>query len=169
MTDRELHRLAVPLVVIGAALMAAAVLAAAGGIAFLVGAVVLAAGIAGWVVARSRWGRLVTVSLAATLAVAVVAGSMVALLGLPGSHGSWEEDVRLSSSATRLGDVVVDEGVAYDAASGAVAWRLPQDGTTFAVTEEAVVSVDEDGGGSRLVARTPTSGNRIWSVPDKGQ
>lgn len=165
------------LVVVGAASIAAAVVADLGRWPYWGGIVLLVVGIG---LLLPRLVRRPIVLVAACLAVALVVGGAgwLALHGTPDRHPTWPEDQRyhVSGDAGRLGDTWFTGAAAYDTTTGEVRWTAWGDGKEpstaddidlVALTDSSVISIEPSGtrGRGRLVARAPANGSEKWSVP----
>ena len=161
------------LTVIGAGLVAAAVLADLGRWPYLVGAALLVVGPA---LLLLRLLRRRTPAIAATVALAlgVGGGAWLGLHGLPGGPEHWDEGSdhgHLAVDSFRLGSTLFAEGVARDAQTGEVRWKAPEDSHVMTTTDETVVLEESMEGeeGRRLVARLVDTGRQVWWTATAGR
>lgn len=154
------------LAVVGAGLVAAAVLADLGRVPYLVGAALLTVCVT-FLISRVLRRRSHVVAACLTLALGVGGGAYLGLQGFPDRREHWDSAAdrgNLAAESFRHGDILFAHGAARDGASGEVRWTAPDDSHVMATTDETVIFDEAIEGekGRRLVARLIDSGRQVW-------
>lgn len=154
-------------VLLGGALILATIVGRWGHVAYGLGVVVVAAGVA-WVVALTIRRPAWRVGLSAGAVLVVAAGAVVAVTGLPQSAPRWgAADAKgLDDWSARTGDLMITGGTARDLGTGKAAWTQEgPDARPLLVDDELVVIGTRDGS----IGVDPATGREIWRSAVSGR
>jgi outer membrane protein assembly factor BamB len=155
------------LVLAGVGLVVATIAWRWGHVPYGIGVAVVAVG-AVWCVVTLVRGTAWRIALGAAVALAVVAGAVLAVTGVPRSTPRWDvaEGDGPGDSSARTGELIVVGGTARDVQTGEVAWAHGgPDAETLLVDDALVVIGTSDGS----IGVDPASGREVWRSAVSGR
>lgn len=155
-------------VLAGVALILATIAGRWGHLAYGAGVAALVVGVV-WFVALAVRGTAWRIALSAGAALAVVAGAVVAVTGLPQSPRRWSTPAGGQPPIewwARTGDLVITGGTARHVATGKVAWAHEGPAARPLLVDDALVVIGANDG---TVGVDPSTGRELWRSPVTGR